>query len=101
MFVGFALVILLMVMRYGLVSVIGNTLKFTREEISIAKVVYASGLPAFVMSQLPQIYDPDRVYFLTPGLYPDICMPIVLGSILYSGLLGPWMINRDIKDNSA
>jgi cell volume regulation protein A len=95
--VGFSLVILLMVMRYGLVSFIGNYLQFTREEISIAKVVYASGLPAFVMSQLPLIYDPEAVYFLTPGLYPNISMPIVLGTILYSGLLGPWIISRDLN----
>ena len=94
MFVGFALVILQMVMRYGLVDVIGKALLFTKEESSIAKYVYASGLPAFVMSQLPQLYDPNGVYFLTPGLYPDICMPIVLGTILYSGLLGPRMIEK-------
>ena len=97
LFVGFALVILQMVMRFGLVAGIGKVLQFTREETSIAKYVYASGLPAFVMSQLPQLYDPTGVFFLTPGLYPDICMPIVLGTILYSGLLGPWMINEDLK----
>jgi cell volume regulation protein A len=97
LFVGFLVVALLMIMRFGLVSVIGNMLQFSNEETSIARVVYASGLPAFVMSQLPQLYDPTGVYFLTPGLYPDICMPIVLGTILYSGLLGPWMINRDLK----
>ena len=97
LFVGFALVILQMVMRFGLVAGISKVLQFTKEETSIAKFVYASGLPAFVMSQLPQLYDPTGVFFLTPGLYPDICMPIVLGTILYSGLLGPWMINEDLK----
>jgi cell volume regulation protein A len=97
MFVGFLVVVLLMVMRYGLVSIIANILVFTKEETTISKVVYASGLPAFVMSQLPQLYDPTGSIFLTPGLYPDICMPIVLGTILYSGLIGPWMINRDLK----
>lgn len=97
MFVGFLVVILLMVMRYGLVSIIANILVFTKEETTISKVVYASGLPAFVMSQLPQLYDPTGSIFLTPGLNPDICMPIVLGTILYSGLIGPWMINRDLR----
>jgi cell volume regulation protein A len=96
LFVGFLLVALLMVMRFGLVSVLGNILGFTKDETSIARVVYASGLPAFVMSQLPQLYDPTGLYFFTPGLYPDICMPIVLGTILYSGLLGPWMIEKDL-----
>ena len=97
-FVGFMLVIIQMVMRYGLVGVLGKSLRFTREEMSISKVVYASGLPAFVMSQLPSLYDPTGAIFLTPGLYPDICMPIVLGTILYSGLIGPWMISNDLAD---
>jgi cell volume regulation protein A len=96
-FVGFTLVILQMAMRYGLVAILGKALLFTREETSISKVVYASGLPAFVMSQLPQLYDPNGLVFLTPGLYPDICMPIVLGTILYSGLIGPWMISNELK----
>lgn len=96
-FVGFMLVILQMVMRYGLVSVLGKPLQFTHEETTISKVVYASGLPAFVMSQLPQLYDPTGSIFLTPGLYPDICMPIVLGTILYSGLIGPWMITNELS----
>jgi cell volume regulation protein A len=97
LFVGFMVVLVLMIMRYGLVSLIGRLLDFSREETSIAKVIYASGLPAFVMSQLPQLYDPNGLVFLTPGLYPDICMPIVLGTILYSGLLGPWMIDVDLN----
>jgi cell volume regulation protein A len=95
-FVGFSLVILQMVMRYGLVNLLSNPLRFTLEEKSIARVVYASGLPAFVMSQLPQLYDPTGAIFLKPGLYPDICMPIVLGTILYSGLVGPRMIDKDL-----
>ena len=90
-----------MVMRYGLVEVLGRVMDFSREETSISKYVYASGLPAFVMSQLPMLYDPNGAIFLTPGLYPDICMPIVLGTILYSGLLGPWMIDEDLNDRRA
>ena len=101
MFVGFLIVLLQMAMRYGLVAVIGRSLRFTIEESSIAKVVYASGLPAFVMSQLPMLYDPNGTIFLTPGLYPDICMPIVLGTILYSGLLGPILIKQELKLKST
>ncbi|MCJ7731094.1 cation:proton antiporter [Candidatus Bathyarchaeota archaeon] len=96
-FVGFSIVILLVTMRYFLVTYLGKILYFTKEESSISKVVFATGLPSFVMSQLPMIYDPTGVHFLTPGLYPDICMPIVLGTILYSGLIGPWMINEELK----
>ncbi|MFC1804149.1 cation:proton antiporter [Thermoproteota archaeon] len=101
MFLGLMLVLLLMIMRFGVVTAISNVLQFTGEETSIARVVYASGLPAFVISQLPQLYDPNGTIFLTPGLYPDICMPIVLGTILYSGLFGPWMINQDLKSSKV
>jgi len=95
-FVGFTIVILQMAMRYGLVSSISNALRFTKEEASISRVIYASGLPAFVMSQLPQLYDPTGMIFPNPEIYPDICMPIVLGTILWSGLIGPWMISNDL-----
>jgi cell volume regulation protein A len=101
MYIGFSIVIILMLMRYGLVSIIGKTLFFTYEEVTVSRVVYASGLPAFVMSQLPMIYDPNGIKFHNPGLYPDICMPIVLGTILYSGLLGPWIIRRELALNKS
>ncbi|MCJ7731180.1 cation:proton antiporter, partial [Candidatus Bathyarchaeota archaeon] len=96
-FVGFSVVILLVVMRYLVASGLGGVLRFTREELSISRVVFATGLPSFVMAQLPQIYDPRGSVFLTPGIYPDICMPIVLGTILFSGIVGPWMISNELE----
>ena len=88
-FFGFALVILQMALRYGLVEGLSGQLGFSKEEKTLSQVVYASGLPAFVMSQLPTIFDPDRIFFKNPELFPNLCMPIVLGTILYSGLIGP------------
>ena len=96
MFVGFLLAILLVVMRYSIVSVIGDSLLFSREESAISKFVYVPGLAAFVISQLPQLYDPAGSVFLNPSLYPNICMLSVLGLILYSGLLGPWLIKQEL-----
>ena len=78
-----------MVFRYGLVGVLSGQLGFSSEEKVLSQYVYASGLPAFVMSQLPIIFDPNGVYFSNPEIFPNLCMPIVLGTILYSGLLGP------------
>jgi cell volume regulation protein A len=88
-FFGFAIVILQMGLRYGLVEVLSGQLGFSREEKVLSQVVYASGLPAFVMSQLPTIFDPNHEFFKNPQLFPNLCMPIVLGTILYSGLVGP------------
>ncbi len=93
-FIGFSLVIMQITLRYMLVAGLSDPFGFTREERVLSQVVYASGLPAFVMSQLPQIFDPDRVHFVAPEIYPDLCMPIVLGTILFSGLMGPALARR-------
>ena len=95
-FVGFSIVIILVAARYFISTALGKALYFTREEAAISRLVFATGLPSFVMAQLPQLYDPGGVHFLTPGLYPDICMPIVLGTILFSGLMAPYMITREL-----
>lgn len=93
-FIGFGLVILQIAMRYIIVAALSGPFSFTREERVLSQVVYASGLPAFVMSQLPLIFDPSRTHFVDPQIYPDLCMPIVLGTILFSGLLGPALARR-------
>ena len=49
------------------------------------------------LSQLPQLYDPLGSVFLTPGIYSEIVMPIVLGRILYGGFLSPWLSERELK----
>jgi cell volume regulation protein A len=100
-FIGFGLVILQFAMRYIIVAVLSGPFSFTREERVLSQVIYASGLPAFVMSQLPQIFDPDRTHFINPQIYPDLCMPIVLGTILFSGILGPALARRALMGPEA
>ena len=97
-FIGFSVVILLVAMRFFLVWKISKPLAFSREERALSQVVYASGLPAFIMSQLPGIYDPYGEFFLAPGIYPDLCMPIVLGTIIFSGLIGPVLAKRAMAE---
>lgn len=97
-FFGFALVIMQMGFRYGLVELLCGELGFSHEEKTLSQVVYASGLPAFVMSQLPLIFDPTQLYFTDPQLFPNLCMPIVLGTILYSGLVGPKLAENALLD---
>lgn len=70
-FFGLILVILQVGLRYWIVDVLSGQFGFTREEKTLSQVVYASGLPAFVMSQLPQIFDPEGIYFANAQLYPD------------------------------
>lgn len=92
--IGFGIVAMIMVLRFIIVKIIGSILMFNAEEEVLSQAVYASGLPAFVMSQLPMIFDPGKEYFVSPGIYPDLCMPIVLGTVIYSSLAGPSIAQR-------
>lgn len=96
-FFGLFLVILQMGLRYGIVDVLSGQFGFTREEKALSQGVYASGLPAFVMSQMPQIFDPEGIYFVNAQLYPDLCMPIVFGTIMFSGLIGPKLAQQALR----
>lgn len=86
--VGFGIVLLLMAIRFLVVQFLYPAIGLTREEKVLSQVIYASGLPAFVMSQLPLIYDPDGLYFANSAIYPDLCMPIVLGTVIFSSVVG-------------
>ena len=94
---GLILVVLQMGLRYWIVDVLSGQFGFTREEKALSQGVYASGLPAFVMSQLPQIFDPEGIFFANAQLYPDLTMPIVFGTIMFSGLIGPKLAERALK----
>ncbi|MFP3950828.1 MAG: cation:proton antiporter [Candidatus Bathyarchaeia archaeon] len=92
--IGVGIVAMLMILRFLNVKIIGSILSFSKEEEALAQVVKPAGLPAFVMSQLPMIFDPGKKYFVSPGIYPDLCMPIVLGTVIYSSLAGPTLAKR-------
>ncbi|MFQ6053662.1 MAG: hypothetical protein ACE5OO_05490 [Candidatus Bathyarchaeia archaeon] len=48
------------------------------------------------MSQLPFIFDPDGTYFLNPEIYPNLCMPIVLGTVIFAAIAGPIIAKRQL-----
>jgi len=97
---GLGIVTLIMCVRYLVVTGISKAMSFTVEEEVLSKVVYASGLPAFVMSQLPLIYDPNAEYFSNPRLYPDLAMPIVLGIVIVNALAGSSLAKEKIEEEN-
>jgi cell volume regulation protein A len=94
---GLGLFALIQSMRYGIVTIIGRILNFSLQERTLIRVIFALGLPAFVISQLPTLFDPDRQFFANPGIYPNLTMPIVLGTILFSALAGPYIAKKQLK----
>jgi cell volume regulation protein A len=95
--IGLIIVILLMAIRYIIVKGLSPSLRFSREEKIFSQVIYASGLPAFVTSQLPMIFDPTGQYFVNTGIYPNLCMPIVLGTVIYSSIFGQ-LVGRKLRN---
>ncbi len=94
---GIGITLILMIARFVVVKVLSLVISFTIEEKALSQFVYASGLPAFVMSQLPSIFDPEGVYFRNASIYPDLCMPIVLGTVIYSAVFGPMSLRSARK----
>jgi cell volume regulation protein A len=98
--IGLGILLLILFIRVMVVYSVGSVLNFSKQEKVLSTLVYASGLPAFVMSQLPLIFDPNQEYFLEPGIYPNLVMPIVLGTVLVAALAAPFMAKRLLKSDS-
>lgn len=93
---GLLVAALILVDRYLVASGIGYVMGFSREEMTLTRLICASGLPAFVMSQLPIIYDPSGVHFKNPEIYSNLCMPIVLVTVIFASLATPIIARRQL-----
>jgi len=97
--VGLGVFILLQALRYGVLTSVGGVLSLTRRELLLSRVIYASGLPAFIMSQLPMLMDPGKEHFASPEVYPNLAMPIVIFTLLFASLAGPVIVERQLKNS--
>ncbi len=95
--IGIGLLLLLIIVRLLVVQGIGRVMLFSKEEMTLSQVVFALGLPSFVMAQLPKIFDPGGRFFVNPNIYHTICMPVVLGTVIFSSVAGPYLGNRLLK----
>jgi cell volume regulation protein A len=87
--IGFGVVALLLAVRYAVATGVGRFMGFSREERVISRLAFTLGTSTIVMSQLPILFDPNQLHFLRPEIYPDLCMPIVLGTIFFASIIGP------------
>ena len=94
--IGMVVVLIILIMRFVVATTVGRAMSFSREEMVLTRLIFAQGLPAFVMSQLPMILDPERQHFLNPEIYPNLCMPIVLGTVLIAAILGPMIAKKEL-----
>ncbi len=95
--IGLGVAALILVDRFFVASSVGYALRFSNEEKLLTRLICASGLPAFIMSQLPIIYDPTGVRFKDPGIYSNLCMPIVLVTVIFASIATPIIAKRQLK----
>jgi cell volume regulation protein A len=97
---GIVLFALIFGVRYIVVKAVGRVFNFSLQDEVLSILIYVSGLPAFVMSQLPMIFDPDKQFFLNPEIYPNLTMPIVLSSVLFGAIAGPIIAKKRFTDKA-
>lgn len=97
--VGWIVVGICLAARQGAVSLAASFTNFTEEERILSRAVMADGLPALIMSQLPAIYDPQQQYFTTTGIYPNLCFIIVLSTVIYASLVGPYLAQKRLNSS--
>lgn len=93
---GLGVVALILLIRYAVATGLGSLSGFTVQEKVICRLIFAQGLPAFIISQLPIILDPNRRFFPRPEIYMNLAVPIVIGTILAASLLAPAIISRQL-----
>ena len=86
--------VLIIVVRFLVVTVVGTALGLGDEELFITRVIYIQGAATLVLSQLPSKYDAGGLFFADPDLFTTLCIPIVLLSILYNSIVSP-MVAKD------
>jgi cell volume regulation protein A len=95
--VGLIIVFAIIILRYGVGTFVGRLFNFTETETVLSRLVFAQGLPAFVMAQLPSIYDPLHLFFINPEIYVNLSIPIVLGTVIIDAVFGPVIAKRQLK----
>ncbi len=98
---GLVLLAIALTVRHGVVSALGRFLGFTRPEAVLSRSVFIQGAGVLILSQMPYAFDPDRVVFQNPDIFPSICLPVVLGTILFSSVLAPMIARRTLKENAV
>jgi len=96
MLIGLVIIVIILIIRFTIATAVGSLLKFSKVEKTLSRLIFAQGLPAFVMSQLPSIYDAPREFFSNPEIYPNLCMPIVLGTVIFAAVAGPLIAKRQL-----
>jgi len=95
--VGLTVSALIIVVRFVVVTMVGKIQGFADEELFVTRLIYIQGAGTLVLSQFPVKYDPTGLLFSTPEMFTNICIPIVLISLIYNSTVSPFLARRQLE----
>jgi NhaP-type Na+/H+ or K+/H+ antiporter len=91
---------LIIVVRFVVVTIVGKIHGFADKELFVTRLIFIQGAGTLVLSQFPIKYDPTGLVFSDPGVFTNICIPIVLVSLVYNSTVSPFLAKRQLNSIS-
>ena len=94
---GLSVSALIIVVRFVVVTIAGKIQGLADEELSVTRLIYIQGAGTLVLSQFPVKYDPAGLFFSNPEMFTNVCIPIVLFSLIYNSTVSPFIAKRQLE----
>ena len=96
---GLIFTAMIILLRFISGSMVGKMFDLDPHETRILRLTYPLGTSALVFATLPILYDSERVFFTDPHIYTNLVFPVVLGTIIFSALIGPLILQATEEKN--
>jgi len=87
--IGLVVSALIIVVRFVVATFVGKIHGFDDEELFVTRLIFIQGAGTLVLSQFPVKYDPTGLSFSNPNIFTNICIPVVLVSLIYNSIVSP------------
>ncbi len=87
----------IIVVRFTAVTVVGKIHGFADGELFVTRLIFIQGAGTLVLSQFPVRYDAAGFFFSNPELFTNICIPIVLVSLIYNSTVSPFLARHQLN----
>jgi len=97
---GLTVSAVIIVVRFLAATLVGKIQGFEDGELLVTRLIYTQGAGTLVLSQFPVKYDPTGLFFSNPGVFTNICIPIVLFSLIYNSAVSPYLARHQLDSRT-
>jgi cell volume regulation protein A len=94
--IGLVVSALIIVVRFVVATFVGKIQGFDDGELFVTRLIFIQGAGTLVLSQFPVKYDPTGLSFSNPDIFTNICIPVVLVSLIYNSIVSPVLARRQL-----